>query len=66
MQTTGIILPEVDGGHASVWGDLENFFSKVKFWCSTRWTFGERIRARCGEGTEGVLGSEGARAGQTG
>ena len=30
MQTTGIILPEVDGEHASVWGDLENFFSKVK------------------------------------
>ena len=30
MQTTGVILPEVDGEHASVWGDLENFFSKVK------------------------------------
>ena len=30
MQTTGIILPEVDEGPASVWGDLENFFFKVK------------------------------------
>ena len=66
MQTTGIILPEVDGGHASVWGDLENLFSKVKFWCSTRWTFKEGIRVRHGEGIEGLPGSEGARAGLTG